>query len=514
VNATTLRSQYGREPVSAYIGEGWNLLPLAVGGVPFHRVGRYAITVGAPLGPHADAAEATTAFRQHCRSKGWRPVVFQASSPVDGLRSHLIAREAFIDVPDFSLSGSAMANARHSVSRARRDGTTVRWQRWSECDSETRAQMNLISEAWRGRRPELSFTYGRLRDIPNDAWVGVAIANGGRVEAFSTWRPLPAGPGMVLDLIRRRKDSTPGVVELLVVEAVELARSQGMDWLSLGSVTEGRDLPRWLRLVLASAAACGGSGLTSFKAKFRPRWEDRYLALPSRTAGLAGVLALAIAHVRGARMRPERATTIRLKRPVARWATAAGMTAALSAFGVGAAATDIGWPTTGPIQLALSSATDKIQPVPTPSEAALNPGVNPAPVVVSTPVNSVAASLPEVVTASESGGTADANTAKSDAPDLVRSVPILPSTATCAATAVSHAATPNPGTRCGTAVKQTPPVPRPTAGPTGQASASPTHQPTPSPTPTKPSSGGSGHQGDRPVVSQSPHKTTANGLNP
>jgi phosphatidylglycerol lysyltransferase len=138
--------------------------------VAFHRVGSFAITVGAPLGPEEDVAQANAAFRQHCRSKGWSPVMFQAAAPVEGLRSHLIAREAFIDVGDFSLSGSAMANARHSVSRARRDGMTVSWQRWSECDLETRAEMKLISDSWSGGRPELTFTYGRLRDITDDAW--------------------------------------------------------------------------------------------------------------------------------------------------------------------------------------------------------------------------------------------------------------------------------------------------------------------------------------------------------
>jgi hypothetical protein len=375
VNAALLSRRYGREPVSTYISGGWKVMPFEIGGVAFHRVGRAAITVGAPLCPEGAAEGATLAFREHCRSKGWRPVIFQAGAPVDGLRSYRIAREAFLDVADFSLAGSAKANARHSVSRARRDGTEMSWRRWSECDAETRAEMALISRSWCGRRPELTFTYGRFSDIPDDAWVGVARATGGRIEAFSTWRPLPAGPGLVLDLMRRRKDSTPGVMELMIAEAIHLARSQSLAWLSLGSVTESGDLPRWLRVLVASTGACGGSGLSSFKDKFCPRWEDRYLALPARGAGIAGLVALAIAHLAGAKERPGPAESIPARRPALRWAATAGMAVSLGAFGVGAAAHDIRLPVAGPPQLSLSAAIQGIMPGrPVPARSVRAPG--------------------------------------------------------------------------------------------------------------------------------------------
>ena len=530
MNAATMMRRYGREPVSAYIGEGWNLLPLEVGGVAFHRVGRVAITVGAPLGLEEDADQANAAFRRHCRSKGWSPVVFQTAAPVEGLRSHLIAREAFIDVGDFSLSGSAMANARHSVSRARRDGMTVSWQRWSECNPETRAEMKLISDSWAGRLPELTFTYGRLSDIPDDAWVGLAVAAGGRIEAISTWRPLPAGPGMVLDLMRRRKDSTPGAMELMIVEAVEVARSEGLAWLSLGAVCQSEGLPRWLQIVLASAAACGGSGLSSFKEKFRPRWEDRYLALPANTAAVAGVLALAIAHVRGARVRPEPAQTIRLRRPALRWAAAAGMTFGLSAYGLGAAATDIGWPVGGQLQLSLASAAERAVMAPPTATPSVAVSVDAAPVAAQPPASTLPAPAPSQAPSTTAiAGSAQVAPAGSD-----RSVATLASSAPCAPTEAIHSAvgvsksggsqtqpspgstTATPGTRCGTALKAPPATPsaiapsaQPATRPATASPAQPATRPAPPPPASKKTTSGprGNHHGDPSAVSQSAHNT-------
>lgn len=354
MRVSALRERFGTEPVSAYLNDGWRLLELPVGAVAYHRVGRTAITVGAPLSPGADATAATAAFRDHCRRQRMRPVVFQSAAPVDGMRSYLVAREAFIEVEQFTLAGSRMANVRHSVTRARRDGVSVSWLTWGACPLSLRRQVLEVSRAWSGMRPELTFTYGRVDEIPEEALVGLARGAGGRLEAVSTWRRLPAAGGLVLDLIRRRNDAAAGAVELLVAEGVEFARQRGLRWLSLGAVCQLDGLPGWLRLALASAEACGRPGLVCFKEKFAPRWEDRYLALPAGPGAAIGLAALGLAHLRGvnpkavAVLRPQR----RLRRPALRWAAAAAVAVGLMGPGLAAAAQPGG-----------SSPTAAIQPV-------------------------------------------------------------------------------------------------------------------------------------------------------
>jgi hypothetical protein len=211
--------------------------------------------------------------------------------------------------------------------------------------------------------------------------------------------------------------------------------------------------------------------LSSFKEKFRPRWEDRYLALPARASGIASVLALAIAHLHGVRMRPEPAANPRLRRAPVRRAAAVGMTAALCAFGVGAAAQDIGRPVPGPNQLSLSSAADRTAPEQSRGAPLVNAPVSPLPLAGS--ANPQPDSAPsDGVSASPS-----ADSPQVPAPEPGPPAASLGSTALCAPTGAPRpavadsrpgtprpkksppSATSHPGPRCATPAKPTSPPP-------------------------------------------------------
>jgi lysylphosphatidylglycerol synthetase-like protein (DUF2156 family) len=117
-----------------------------------------------------------------------------------------------------------------------------------------------------------------------------------RVEAFVTWEPIWARHGWSLDLMRRRNDSVPGAMELLIARSVEAARERGYALLSLAlsalvSVgAEGQQEPRtgamaedrarvFLRRHLSRFYDF--EGLFRWKSKFAPSFEDRFLVIPS-----------------------------------------------------------------------------------------------------------------------------------------------------------------------------------------------------------------------------------------
>jgi len=127
-----------------------------------------------------------------------------------------------------------------------------------------------------------------------------------RVEAFTSWVPIPARRGWALDLMRRAAHTHPGSMELLVVRSVEAARERGDAVLSLSlSPLVGADDPasespaigpaeRRARDLLRRQLApyYDFEGVFTWKKKFVPRFEDRYLIYPSPFALPAVALAL------------------------------------------------------------------------------------------------------------------------------------------------------------------------------------------------------------------------------
>ena len=94
------------------------------------------------------------------------------------------------------------------------------------------------------------------------------------------------GWGWTLDIMRRTPATPPGVIELLLVRALDHFGFHGATILSLGLVAWSdtqHEMKPWQRK-LASFVTDRlhlletHNSLFKFKQKFRPRWESRYIA--------------------------------------------------------------------------------------------------------------------------------------------------------------------------------------------------------------------------------------------
>ncbi len=288
----------------------------ADGVIVYGVAGGTAVVLGDPIGRETDSARVLAAFLTRCRKLG-RPVVFYQSSSsgrtalIDaGYRPFRVGREAILELGEFDLAGARRANLRHTITRCRRAGVSVRWlPRGIDAAAEPDlvGQLRLIDQTWRKRMgPAMGFTVGRFEES-SLRWQAIALAVGpdGRALGFATFRPTGSDGGWVLDLIRRTPDSPPGVVEFCIAEAAAALRTAGDPTLSLGlaplSGLEGAGSAEERLLAIGARLVrhwYDVEGLAFFKGKFDPVWLPRYGAIRHRRDLGRFVISLLLVHVR------------------------------------------------------------------------------------------------------------------------------------------------------------------------------------------------------------------------
>jgi phosphatidylglycerol lysyltransferase len=329
------------------------LTPDGAGVVNYRLVSNVAVVLGDPVCSQEAYEQVTQSFLDFCAQQKWRVAFYQAASEhvaayrARNLHAFKMGEEAMLYPQTFTLRGSAMANVRVSSRRAERDGITLHWYQGVP-PREVMQQLEQGSRTWLERKAgshaeETGFSTGRLDELMKSAEradaladlsvpfhnapravprfvTGVATTSAGSACAFVTFTPIygsltpeatPAGNqssgqgwGWSLDLMRRVPDAPPGVMELLLVGAMERFGSYGAQVLSLGLVALAdisqemtaveRKLVRFAtdRLHLLE----NHETLFNFKQKFHPYWESRYLV--TNTTLALPKIALAVLRLR------------------------------------------------------------------------------------------------------------------------------------------------------------------------------------------------------------------------
>ena len=329
------------------------LAPGETGLVNYRLANKVAVVLGDPICAPESIERVTRSFLDYCAFRGWRVAFYQTSAAclpayrALKLHSFKIGEEAIIDPQTFTLNGPAMANVRISVRRAERDEVVIHWYE-GEPPAEVMQQLEQISGAWLKLKAgqqvsEMGFSTGKLEELPDTAKradtlagisplsntshrvaprvvTGIALTGSDRPCAFVTFNPIygslttyattPGTPaeiqnwGWALDLTRRTPDAPPGVMELLLVRAIERFRSCGAHIVSLGMVaisdTSQEMTPRQRQLANFVIDRLhlleNRHTLFKFKQKFHPRWESRYIV--TNTTLALPKIALAILRLR------------------------------------------------------------------------------------------------------------------------------------------------------------------------------------------------------------------------
>lgn len=292
-----LASAHGRTGVSPFIASpDVHVVDLldGLGAAGFAKQGRWAVSPGEPVAPPHLAAEALDEYLERVRQRRLRPVFIAVSDPEPfrerGMTVCEISDEAVLDLASFSLAGPKRANLRHSVTSARRHGLT-----FAPFHPRVAGQLREISQAWLAtkRGGELGFTLSRHDDVTyqlgegaTDLWT--VLDGAGEVQAWCTWRHYLGGRARVIDVMRRRPDAPNPAMDFLLASSLEAYRDQGLDLASLAGVPRPRGD--------VAERVYPTKSLRSYKQKFHPRWEPRWMAVPKRRHEFPALMAICRAY--------------------------------------------------------------------------------------------------------------------------------------------------------------------------------------------------------------------------
>jgi phosphatidylglycerol lysyltransferase len=271
----------------------------------YGKRGRSWIALFDPVGPINQWPELIWRFIELADAHGGRAAFYQVRPQTlplyldAGLRAIKLGEEAHVPLPEFTLKGTKRANLRQSVNRGEREGLSFEVLAPAAIPSHL-AALQRVSDEWLQAQQtrEKGFSLGYF-DAAYVAQHSVAVVRQGeRIVAFATLMQTQMLIEGTVDLMRHVSDAPPGTMDYLFVKLMLHFQQLGLLRFGLGMApmsgmaTHPLASP-WHRV--AHFAFERGErfynfrGLRSFKQKFDPVWEPRYLAV---RGGLAPVFAM------------------------------------------------------------------------------------------------------------------------------------------------------------------------------------------------------------------------------
>ena len=260
----------------------------------YAKRGRSWIALFDPVGPDSEWAELIWRFVELADANDGRAAFYQIrpdSLPLyldAGLRVTKVGEEACIYLNEFGLDGSQRYGLRQALKRGERDGLTFVLLSPQEA-APMYGEIKSISNAWLAshRASERGFSVAAFEPGFVAVQSTAVSCREGEPIAFITLMTGSKPGEATVGLMRYRPDAPPYTMEFLITQAALQLKTQQFEVLSLGMAPLAGLVTtplssQWNRvgglLWRHAGPIYNFKGLRSFKNKFRPTWEPRYLA--------------------------------------------------------------------------------------------------------------------------------------------------------------------------------------------------------------------------------------------
>lgn len=308
--AAIVRTSPSSDACYALVGDKHLLFsPSGKSFIMFGKQGRSWVSLFGPIGEPREFADLVWRFIEMATGHGGRAAFYQvrpAALPLYldcGLEAFKLGEHAHVPLADFNLKGAKRANLRSGVNRAEREGLTFEVlspAQILDAWPTLLPQLRRVSQDWLDKQKsrEKSFSVGRFDERYLQCLPLAVARREGRVIAFANLLTTEAREEASVDLMRHSPDAPPGTMDFLFAKIMLHLQTEGYERFGLGmspmaGMAERRRAPRWQRLGRLlfeyGERFYNFRGLRSFKDKFEPVWEARYL---TSAGGVAPVFAL------------------------------------------------------------------------------------------------------------------------------------------------------------------------------------------------------------------------------
>jgi phosphatidylglycerol lysyltransferase len=258
--------------------------------------GRTWVALGDPVGPDEELSAIIRLFVERCHDFGGVPVFYEITAKhlhryADfGLTFVKLGEEARVDLAAFTLEGGQGAKFRQILRRLEREGATFRIVEPSRV-AEIMPELREVSDEWLAEKSaaEKGFSLGYFDEAYLLRFPVAVIERDNRIQAFANVWLGAGGFELSIDLMRHRHDVPNGMMEGLFLQLMLWGRQQGYRWFELGMAPlsgfeQSPVASLWNRagafIFEHGKSLYNFQGLRSYKEKFNPSWEPRYLACP------------------------------------------------------------------------------------------------------------------------------------------------------------------------------------------------------------------------------------------